>query len=86
MWRVLIPMCDHTFLVTQKIRDYIMAVDTRLLSANLDTVESRFLEPPGVTQIGSRNWKRGIKLHWIGQVLFDYEKRFLYCYSERQSC
>lgn len=34
-----------------------MAVDTRFLSANFDTVESRFLEPPGETQICSRNWE-----------------------------
>ena len=46
-------------------------------------MESRFLEPPGETQIGSRNWEfdksgvremeGGIKLRLIGRVLSDYE-------------
>ena len=36
------------------------------------TVESRFFEPPGETQIGSRN-RRCIKLLLTGPVLFGYE-------------
>ena len=41
-------------------------------------MKSRFLEPPGETQIGLRNREfeeieSGIKLHLIGRVLCDYE-------------
>ena len=55
----------------------------QLAHPQLNTVESRFLEPLGETQIGSRNREfeksgvreieGGIKLRLIGRVLFDYE-------------